>query len=102
MKNRESDRWGGFVVDFEKMPDMKKLYCVCNIHEESVDIELLAKQGNYHAIVCAHSLDEAQLVARILQRRGVDVSSLETCISELEIRSKLRNGRKNEDTNFEN
>ena len=89
-------------MDFEKMPDMKKLYCVCNIHEESVDIELLAKQGNYHAIVCAHSLDEAQLVAHILRRRGVDVSSLETCISELESRLKLRNGRKNEDINFAN
>ena len=89
-------------MDFEKILDMKKLYCVCNIHEESVDIELLAKQGHYHAIVCAHSLDEARLVAHILQRRGVDASALETCISELESRLKLRNGRKNEDINFAN
>ena len=74
------------MAKFGTNPDFRKLgaYCVCERQDGSLSIEIRAKKGDYSAFFSAHDKAEAQSLADMLQRQGVDVSAVEAAIREWE------------------
>ena len=75
------------MIKFGTNPDFRKLgaYCVCERQDGSLSIEIRAKKGDYSAFFSAHDKDEAQSLANMLRRQGVDVSAVEAAMRELVI-----------------
>ena len=74
------------MTKFGTKPDFRKLgtYCVCERRDASLSIEIRAKKGDYSAVFSAHDKDEAQSLANMLRRKGVDVNAVEAAMRERE------------------
>lgn len=62
-----------------KGPDLKNMgaYCTCQVENGRYNIEVRAKQSNYLAFFCAHSLSELHTIRTILLKNGVEVGDLD-------------------------